>query len=412
MLGVNAGDANASPESSPEEDAAVRAIRVYQGYLSSLRHVRCRFTPSCSEYAAQAIATFGLAEGSARAADRLMRCNASANAAHPRNDKGVLLDPVVPLATEAGGVRVPAWLLPPPAPDAPPLGSSRSIENRSSWNDPLRFAQELEWRGDCDRSATEYQRVASLVGGSAAEAWAFTRIGDCQFSSSRWTDAETAFLTCSMLASEGGTSANATWMAAASRFNSGAYEACERLVSDSTLSPARPLSMPQGESLAVASARAPGPHAYRIPALIGLSRLARGDWSGAEVSLRRSAEIAPTTEARDRLTHLSEAAPGGESLPHRSRDLATALSVVVPGTGQMYAGRWSDGTRTLIFNAMLILTVVSFARGEHVPAAVLTASIAVPFYVGNVLGARSAARRFDRRERERFVEQAIVNSSR
>ena len=86
--------------------------------------------------------------------------------------------------------------------------------------------------------------------------------------------------------------------------------------------------------------------------------------------------------------------------------------MVVPGTGQMYAGRWSDGARTLLFNAMLILTVVSFARGEHVPAAVLTASIAVPFYAGNVLGARGAARRFDRRERERFVEQAIVESSR
>ena len=213
-------------------------------------------------------------------------------------------------------MRVPAWLLPPPAPDAPPLGHTPPSEERSRWKDGLRFAQELEWRGDCDRSATEYQRVASLVGGSAAEAWAFTRIAGCQFSSSRWTDAETSYLTSSMLASDVGPRANATWMAAASRFNSASYEACERLVSDSTLFTTRPTPITGGESLAVGNegSSAPEPQAYRVPALTGLSRLARGDWSGAQASFQRAAEMAPTSRARERLTLLVEAAPRGRSL--------------------------------------------------------------------------------------------------
>src|SRR5580765_2816719 len=103
------------------EDPSIEAIRVYQRYISSLRHVRCRFSPSCSEYAAQAIAAYGLAEGSARAADRLMRCNASAADVSPRGDKGVLLDPVNAFEADAAGARVPSWLLPPRAPENPSL---------------------------------------------------------------------------------------------------------------------------------------------------------------------------------------------------------------------------------------------------------------------------------------------------
>ena len=88
-----AGIATAGAEES-REDPAVSAIRFYQRYLSSMRHFHCRFTPSCSEYAAQAIARYGLVEGSARAADRLMRCNASAATHYARSAAGPLLDPV------------------------------------------------------------------------------------------------------------------------------------------------------------------------------------------------------------------------------------------------------------------------------------------------------------------------------
>ena len=53
----------------------VAAIRVYQHTISKLLPPACRFTPTCSEYAAQAIVRHGSARGSALAAKRLLRCH-------------------------------------------------------------------------------------------------------------------------------------------------------------------------------------------------------------------------------------------------------------------------------------------------------------------------------------------------
>ena len=55
--------------------ACIRAIRFYQKNLSPLKSSCCRFIPTCSEYAAQAIERFGTVKGISLAAKRLARCN-------------------------------------------------------------------------------------------------------------------------------------------------------------------------------------------------------------------------------------------------------------------------------------------------------------------------------------------------
>jgi uncharacterized protein len=52
----------------------VAAIRVYQREVSAARAPVCRFTPSCSEYAAQALERHGALRGGFLAARRLLRC--------------------------------------------------------------------------------------------------------------------------------------------------------------------------------------------------------------------------------------------------------------------------------------------------------------------------------------------------
>lgn len=54
---------------------ATAPIRVYQLLLSPLLGNRCRFYPSCSEYALGSIRTFGILRGSVLAGWRLLRCN-------------------------------------------------------------------------------------------------------------------------------------------------------------------------------------------------------------------------------------------------------------------------------------------------------------------------------------------------
>ncbi|MGC9530241.1 MAG: membrane protein insertion efficiency factor YidD [Candidatus Bipolaricaulaceae bacterium] len=52
----------------------VKAIRLYQRCLSPLLPQRCRFYPSCSEYAARAVLTHGAVRGGWLALRRLLRC--------------------------------------------------------------------------------------------------------------------------------------------------------------------------------------------------------------------------------------------------------------------------------------------------------------------------------------------------
>ena len=53
----------------------VAPIRLYQRWLSPAFGGRCRYYPSCSEYAAQAIGRFGILKGLVLAGWRLLRCN-------------------------------------------------------------------------------------------------------------------------------------------------------------------------------------------------------------------------------------------------------------------------------------------------------------------------------------------------
>ncbi len=68
------GQARAPRPSLPAR-AAVLLVRVYQRALSPFKPRVCRFYPSCSEYAAQAILHCGLLRGGWLAIKRVLRCN-------------------------------------------------------------------------------------------------------------------------------------------------------------------------------------------------------------------------------------------------------------------------------------------------------------------------------------------------
>ena len=54
---------------------AVLPIRLYQLFVSPLSPGRCKYHPSCSQYAVDAIRRHGVVVGSAKAVWRLLRCN-------------------------------------------------------------------------------------------------------------------------------------------------------------------------------------------------------------------------------------------------------------------------------------------------------------------------------------------------
>ena len=61
-------------------------IRFYRKYISPCKPPCCRFVPTCSEYAYEAITKYGALKGGVLALWRLLRCN-------PFNE-GDIFDPV------------------------------------------------------------------------------------------------------------------------------------------------------------------------------------------------------------------------------------------------------------------------------------------------------------------------------
>ncbi|MGC7871672.1 membrane protein insertion efficiency factor YidD [Desulfosporosinus sp. SYSU MS00001] len=50
-------------------------LRIYQKFISPLKGQTCRFYPSCSEYAIQALQKYGLFRGSYKSLVRILKCH-------------------------------------------------------------------------------------------------------------------------------------------------------------------------------------------------------------------------------------------------------------------------------------------------------------------------------------------------
>ncbi len=59
----------------PAAMVEIAAVRVYQWTLRPFIGANCRFWPTCSEYAIEALRLHGAAKGTAMATKRILRCN-------------------------------------------------------------------------------------------------------------------------------------------------------------------------------------------------------------------------------------------------------------------------------------------------------------------------------------------------
>lgn len=60
---------------NPAQRVLIALIRFYQFFLSPFIGNQCRFTPTCSHYACEAVATHGAMKGTWMAARRIGRCH-------------------------------------------------------------------------------------------------------------------------------------------------------------------------------------------------------------------------------------------------------------------------------------------------------------------------------------------------
>lgn len=95
------------PRTTLAQRAVLALLRAYRAVLSPLLGQRCRFHPSCSHYAGEAVSRFGVARGGVLALFRVLRCQ-------PLCEGGI--DPVPQVFPARPWRRTPA----PAPPDAPP----------------------------------------------------------------------------------------------------------------------------------------------------------------------------------------------------------------------------------------------------------------------------------------------------
>jgi putative membrane protein insertion efficiency factor len=84
--------ADADPAPGLSARVALALLRAYKIAISPLFAGSCRFLPSCSDYARDAVLEYGALKGSWLAARRLARCHPFAAAGHdpvPRRDAAV-----------------------------------------------------------------------------------------------------------------------------------------------------------------------------------------------------------------------------------------------------------------------------------------------------------------------------------
>ena len=99
----------------------LRGLRCYQRWISPALGPRCRFAPSCSHYAAEALVAHGPARGSWLAVRRILRC-------HPWNPGGH--DPVPPPRSASATMERAAAGHRPPS-DVPVLTSTTDTRSRA-----------------------------------------------------------------------------------------------------------------------------------------------------------------------------------------------------------------------------------------------------------------------------------------
>jgi uncharacterized protein len=97
--------AGARAARSPLARLLLGALTAYRTVISPLRPPACRFTPSCSAYAAEAITVHGAGRGSYLAMRRLLRCHPFHRGGHDpvpaRVDKQGPMTPSLPAAGRA-----------------------------------------------------------------------------------------------------------------------------------------------------------------------------------------------------------------------------------------------------------------------------------------------------------------------
>lgn len=140
---------------------------------------------------------------------------------------------------------------------------------------------------------------------------------------------------------------------------------------------------------------------FDAPLFRGVLSLLSYRYSDSITSFRLSL----TPLSRD-LMHIAAA---GEEMPRKSIFGAMVFSLVIPGAGKMYAGRWKDGLFSLVSIGTLagLTAYTMYREGRASVKGWLYLSLGGILHIGNVYGAGIAAKQFNEFQKDRIRRETI-----
>jgi tetratricopeptide (TPR) repeat protein len=123
-----------------------------------------------------------------------------------------------------------------------------------------------------------------------------------------------------------------------------------------------------------------------------------------ETAINHFNEISQDGRSIYKLDELSGQLAQKAHIPQKSPWLAGTLSVI-PGGGQLYCNRYQDAVVAFLLNAGLILSAVEAFDHELYALGAVIGVVGSGFYVGNIYGAVSSAKKYNRFQKRLFVNR-------
>jgi TM2 domain-containing membrane protein YozV len=105
---------------------------------------------------------------------------------------------------------------------------------------------------------------------------------------------------------------------------------------------------------------------------------------------------------------LADTTLAGIRLPRKSPALARWMSTFLPGSGQIYASKITNGLISTAFNAAFIYLLADSIRDKRYVDTVGIYMIGARFYWGNIYNAAQSALEYNRRLEDRLLEGIIA----
>ncbi len=256
-----------------------------------------------------------------------------------------------------------------------------------------RFAEHLYQNGDYTRAAGEFQRYLFSFDSSMNHDSLLYKIGLCFQLGHHPTSAVRYYQKVINSAAKNNFFDRAHYQIAYTYFAQEEYEKSIEYIRNNNL------------------ALSPGLAQLKMNQLLGINYLYQKRWQTASdhfsalMQNQQDGDIDPFTG------ELNKYATQGTKLPRKNKLLAGLLSAIIPGSGKMYAGRFSDGFYSLI---LVGVTFWQAYEGFHKDGfrsvkGWIYGPMGTIFYLGNIYGSVVAVKLINERTENNFIQKININ---